>query len=122
MNFDQAIAAHSEWKHKLAAYLKKPDHSLKAADIAQDNQCELGKWLAGEGRKHSNLPEYNTVKADHARFHKVAADVVRRADAGKDVSEEVMLGAKSEFVAASSAVVRSLMALKSKVEVPVAVR
>ena len=119
MNFDQAIAAHAEWKHKLAAYLRKPDHSLKAADVALDNKCELGKWLAGEGSRFAHLPEYATVKSEHSRFHKVASEVVHRADAGKDVSEEVMLGGKSEFAKISSAVVRSIMALKAKVEVPV---
>ncbi|HXP78931.1 MAG TPA: hypothetical protein VN976_03430 [Verrucomicrobiae bacterium] len=55
------------------------------------------------------------MKSEHTRFHKAAADVVRRADSGQNVSEEVVLGGKSEFLSASAAVVRSIVALKSKV-------
>ena len=121
MDFDHAIAAHSEWKRKLAKYLANPDHSLKPEEVGSDNRCELGKWLAGEGKKLAKLPEYATAVADHARFHKVAGEIVRRANAGQKVAEEVALGAKSEFASASSAVVRSIMALKAKVGTPVGV-
>jgi hypothetical protein len=119
MDFDHAIAAHSAWKAKLSNYLKKPDHSLNPAQVSLDNACELGKWIAGEGKQFAGLPEFAKVKADHARFHKVAANVVQRANAGEHLLEEVSLGAKSEFASASNAVVRSLMALKSKVAAPV---
>ena len=115
MDFDYAIAAHSSWKNRLATYLKKPDHSLKPAEVGMDDHCDLGKWIAGEGKQFAKLPEYATMKSEHARFHKAAAAVVQRADAGQNVSEEVALGAKSDFVAASAAVVRAIMALKSKV-------
>lgn len=119
MNFDQAIAAHAGWKNKLAKYLKNPDHSLKAAEIALDDHCELGKWIAGEGKQFSNLPEYATLKSDHTRFHKVAADIVQRANAGQKVEEEVAIGGKSAFVSASSAVVQAIIAIRSKVGAPV---
>jgi methyl-accepting chemotaxis protein len=119
MDFDHAIAAHSEWKHKLAVYLKKPDRSIKPEEIALDNKCDLGKWIAGEGKKFANFPEYAFVKSDNTHFHKIAAGIVQRANAGQQVTEEVALGAKSEFASASSAVVRSIMALKSKVGTPV---
>lgn len=122
MDFDHAIAAHSAWKSKLAGCLKNPDHSIEAAEIALDDHCDLGKWIAGEGKQFAKLPEYAGAKSEHARFHKAAADVVHRADAGQNVSEEVVLGAKSEFASASAAVVRALMVLKSKVEVPAGAR
>ena len=115
MNFDQAVAVHVDWKKKLSSYLIKPDHSLKTAEIALDNKCDLGKWIFSEGRKFSHLPEFGTLKSAHARFHKAAADVVRRADAGQSISEEVTLGAKSEFATASEAVIRSIMELRSKI-------
>ncbi|MGA7794565.1 MAG: CZB domain-containing protein [Candidatus Acidiferrales bacterium] len=73
MDFDHAIAAHSAWKGKLAKYLEHPDHSLQAAEIALDDHCELGKWIAGEGKQFANLPEYSTLKTEHSHFHKAAA-------------------------------------------------
>jgi hypothetical protein len=122
MDFDHAIAAHAAWKSKLAKYLKSPDHSIKPAEVALDDHCELGKWIAGEGKQFANLPEYASMKSDHTRFHKVAADIVQRANAGQKVLEEVALGAKSEFASASSSVVRAIIALKSRVEIPAGAR
>ncbi len=43
MDFDQAIAAHGEWKRKLSDYLSKPDGSLKPAAVSTDNNCPLGQ-------------------------------------------------------------------------------
>jgi methyl-accepting chemotaxis protein len=115
MNFDEAITCHTKWKMKLASYLAKPDHSLNATVVESPVQCDLGKWINGEGKRYSSLPEFAAMVSGHAAFHKAAASVIRKADSGQSVAEETALGAKSEFAAASNAVVRSLMALKSKV-------
>lgn len=114
MDFDAAIAAHSSWKVKLSTYLKKPDGSLKTADVQVDNKCQLGQWIHGEGAKWSHLPEYTTLKAEHARFHKAAAEVIKKADAGKNVSEDVAIGGASEFAQASSKVISAIMSMKRK--------
>ena len=115
MDFDHAISAHSNWKGKLRAYLAKPDRSLSPSEIAQDNKCDLGKWIHGEGAVHANLPEFQTLRSEHAHFHKAAAEVVRKADAGHDMTEETALGSKSEFATASSNVVNAILGIKSKV-------
>jgi Chemoreceptor zinc-binding domain len=112
MNFDQAIVAHGRWKAKLSAYIKKPDRSLSASEVMPDNQCELGQWIHGDGAKYAALPEFQTLRSEHARFHKAAAEIIRKADSGKDVSEEVSSGSKSEFSTATVAVVDALAALK----------
>lgn len=122
MEFDKAIAAHAAWKSKLSKYLAKPDQSLQPAEIAVDDRCELGKWIVGEGKRFAKLPEYASMKSQHARFHKVAADIVQRANAGQKVLEEVALGAKSEFASASSAIVRAILAVKSKIEISAGAR
>ncbi|MDO9184334.1 MAG: CZB domain-containing protein, partial [Bacteriovorax sp.] len=90
------------------------DKSLKANDIQFDNKCELGKWIYGEGAKHSALPEFATLKAEHARFHKAAADVITKADSGQSTSEEIALGSKSDFATASSNVVGAIMIMRRK--------
>jgi hypothetical protein len=112
MDFDQAVAAHSAWKGKLRDYLSKHDGSLKAAEVSADNKCPLGQWIYGEGTQHSKMSEYTTLKTEHARFHKAAAEVVRKADSGQSVGEEVALGARSEFATASSATVMAIIAMK----------
>lgn len=115
MDFDHAISAHTQWKARLRSYLTKPDRSLSSSEVGQDNKCDLGKSIAGEGTQYSSLPEFQTVRSEHARFHKAAADIIHKADSGHNVSEETALGAKSEFSSASSAVVSALMALKARV-------
>jgi Chemoreceptor zinc-binding domain len=115
MNFDQAIECHVQWKSKLAAYLVKPDDSLNATTIAGDSGCDLGKWIHGEGLKYVASPEFGKLAADHERFHKAAADIVRKTDAGQKMAEEIALGSQSEYARASNAVVTSLMKMKIKV-------
>src|SRR5689334_24920780 len=102
MNFDDAIKAHSSWKMRLAEYLRKPDGSLKATDVEADNKCPLGQWIYGEGAKFSTLSEYSTLKSQDASFHKAAGNVVRKADSGQSVTEDVALGSASDFARAST--------------------
>ncbi len=111
MDFEKAIRAHVQWKSKLIAYIANPNHSVNAATVAKDDSCELGKWIHGEGQKHSKSPEFAKLVTDHARFHSAAADIVRKADAGQHVSQEVALGAKSDYASASTAVISELMRL-----------
>lgn len=115
MNFDQAIECHVKWKAELVAYIAKPDHSLNPAATAQDGKCDLGKWIHGEGQRYATTAEFAKLVADHGRFHAAAAEVIRKADAGQRVTEEVALGARSEYAAASNAVVTSLMKMKMKI-------
>jgi Chemoreceptor zinc-binding domain len=122
MDIDKAILSHRNWKERLRPYLANPDGSLSASEIAQDQRCELGKWIAEAGKTHGNAPEFQTLRSEHARFHKAAAAVVEKANGGHSVGEETLLGSHSEFASASSAVVSALMAWKTKMgaRVPVA--
>ncbi len=112
MDFDKAINAHVQWKMKLAAYLTKPDRSLDAAVVGADNSCELGKWIRGDGQTLAKTPDFVKLVADHTQFHKAAGDIIRKADSGQKMTEVVALGAKSDYSAASNAVVASLMTMK----------
>jgi nitric oxide synthase oxygenase domain/subunit len=114
MNFDDAIRAHAAWKMKLSRYVQQPNGSLKPSDIEVDNRCALGQWIHGEGAKFARIPEYATLKSEHARFHRAAADIVRKADLGHNVSDALALGSNSAFGASSSAVVSAIIALKRK--------
>ena len=114
IDFAHAIEAHAKWKKKLAAYIAHPDHSLNAETTSKDNACPLGKWLHGEGRQYANLLEFKRAVDDHARFHAAAGAIIRKADSGQRLIDEVALGGKSEFATASQAVVTALMQLKKK--------
>ncbi|MFZ3231586.1 MAG: CZB domain-containing protein [Pseudobdellovibrio sp.] len=115
MDFDSAIKAHTAWKMKLGNYIKKPDGSIKTADVQFDNKCDLGQWIYGEGSKHSAMAEFSALKAEHAKFHKCAAAIIAQADAGKSVTEDIALGANSEFATASSNVIGLIMKMRRNV-------
>lgn len=116
MDFDSAIAAHGEWKHKLAKYLQKPDRSLDPGKVGRDDACPLGQWIHGEaGKRFATLPELTVLRAEHARFHREAASIVKRADAGENVSGLVALGGTSPFALASSSVVQAILQMKKSV-------
>jgi hypothetical protein len=114
MDIRNAIDAHVELRNRLAAYLAHPDQSLDAAAVAIDDQCLLGRWLRGEGVAESGWAGYAQLVRDHARFHQEAAKLVRRANAGEHITEEVALGSKSEYTKASNAVTTALLLIKCK--------
>ena len=112
MDFDAALLAHSAWKRKLKAYLENPDGSLKPEEVVLDNQCQLGEWIAGEGHKYACAPVFRTLTAEHARFHKAAAELVRKANVGENVNAEMALVAGSEFSKAAAGVVNAIVEIK----------
>jgi hypothetical protein len=116
VNFDDALKAHVSWKMKLQGYLLKPDNSIDVAALSADNQCELGKWIYGDGSKYEGEVEFRRLKAAHEKFHKAAGNVVQRANSGQNVRSEVELGSASQFSLSSQAVVSAIMALKPKVK------
>jgi hypothetical protein len=116
MDFGQAVDAHVDWKWKLSAYLRKPDKSLDPATLEVDDQCALGKWIHDEGRAYSGLTEFAELQTTHAEFHRAAADIVRRADKGESVSDEVAMGAKTNYGVTSSRVIRLIQSVQRKVQ------
>lgn len=79
-----------------------------------DNKCVLGQWIYGEGKQWSSTAGHSDLKVEHAKFHRAAAAVVRKADSRESVSEELAIGAASDFTAASSAVVRSIVRMRQE--------
>lgn len=113
MDFQGAINAHVAWKMKLSKYLRSADGSLDPILIERDDGCELGRWMKGEGAvKCGNKAPFVTLLTEHARFHKAAAEIVRKANAGLNVTDETALGGGSPFTKASTAVVAALMDLR----------
>jgi methyl-accepting chemotaxis protein len=114
MDFDQAVSVHSKWKRKLRHYVAKRDGSLRPVDVSLDHKCVLGQWIYAEGAAYSSMPEYTRLKYEHARFHMVAAELVKKANAGESVDAEMVPCSNSEFSTASSAIVIAIMAMKKR--------
>jgi hypothetical protein len=114
VDFDVAVSKHSKWKIKLRRYLEQQDGSLHPDEVKLDQNCYLGHWIYGEGARYSLLPEYKKLKFEHARFHVVASDLVRKANSGEPVSEQTAPCANSEFSMSSSSVIIAILAVKKK--------
>ena len=115
MDFDEAVASHSQFKRKLRKDLAKHDGSMRPVEVALDHKCALGQWIYGEGSGYSVLPEYTKLKYEHARFHTVAADLVTKANCGESIEQDLAPCSSSEFSNASSAVIIAIMSMKKRV-------
>ena len=112
MNFDTEIAAHINWKIRLNAFLKGLSTEVFASDkVCQDNLCELGKWIHGEGKALENFPAYAELRKQHARFHVCAAEVVKAFETGNKVVASSLL--EGEYAIASRHTMLAILKLKN---------
>lgn len=112
LDVDAAIAAHEQWKQRLAQHLRgEASEPLDPAVVCLDNRCELGRWLHGAGRARlGKYPAFTVLVARHQYFHTQAAEVLTQAQSGQhEAAEKALNGA---FRYASSQVVLLLKELK----------
>lgn len=111
---DRSITSHIGWKNKLAAAIEGTAPIPDERTVGADNQCDLGKWVYGEGATHQALAEFKALRDKHAQFHRAAAGVVRLIRAGDKVKATDALDSKSEYGKASADVIQALKTLKEK--------
>ncbi len=116
IDLPKAVEAHIHWKLRLQAYLEgKSTEQLDPMVICRDDQCELGKWIHGPAMSHFHEVEaFHELRADHAQFHYVAANVVKDVQADNRASAEALL--KGEYAHISHKVVIALTELNRAVE------
>jgi hypothetical protein len=94
-----AIAAHTAWKTRLRVAIGTGKFDVSASTVAQDNQCQFGKWLYGPelsgGERQTE--HYLTVKQLHAQFHQLAAMVVRLATSGQEAAATQAIDVDSDY-------------------------
>lgn len=112
LNFDDMILSHSKWKNRLKkAILAKEQIDTQVA--GKDDQCELGKWIHGEGKKYAAVSAFGDLKAKHARFHASILNVVNQArSASPEKALEMVDPTTGEFGRASSDCINAILALK----------
>ena len=113
MNFDEAIATHVQWKLRLRSCIDGHE-ILDAADIRPDDRCTLGKWIHFEATSQvTSAPEFTTLRDRHAAFHRTAAEIVERCQAGKKTEAATMLDdIDGAYTHASTAVVSAIRAMR----------
>ena len=114
MDFDVLILAHSNFKRRFHEHLRGKQE-LDVETVREVNQCNMGRWLSGEGLKYRDLPEYRSLEVKHARFHDMAADVLERAAALADHEAIKLVGPDSDFERASRECVAAIASMGERV-------
>lgn len=115
INLSEAVEAHIAWKLRLQAYLDGTSgEALDPMVICRDDQCKLGKWIHGPALQYfHDLEPFHQLRADHAQFHFVAANVVKEVQANnRTAADEVFHG---EYQKVSHKVVMALTELNKAV-------
>ncbi len=113
MNFDDAIAAHIKWKVRLKQFIDGASaEQLKSGTVCEDNLCDLGKWIYGEGAVFNTRPHYQDLVTKHANFHRCAAEVVKKVEDNDKIGANVLLS--GQFSMASKETVIAIMELKKE--------
>ena len=101
---DKAIVAHSMWKNHLKEAIDTGKFDTPVATVRTNNQCAFGKWLHGPSvtADVKGSPHYKTVIDLHTQFHKVAADILQLALAGKKEEATKLMAFGSEYMSVSS--------------------
>lgn len=114
--FDEAIAAHLDWKRRLRSCLDGSGTCPRSDQAVNDGLCELGKWLFGEGRQYANLPSYGELLQQHARFHVESAKILLLIEADRFEEAEQMLLADGPFLESSAEVVGAIGRLRADID------
>jgi methyl-accepting chemotaxis protein len=111
MNFEEAVKKHAEWRLKFRIAISKKEQ-MDAATIGQDNCCQLGQWLYGEGKtRWGSNPAFQKVLDTHKAFHVQAGQIAGLINAGKYTEAEAALG-NDAYTRASNEVGVALLAFK----------
>jgi methyl-accepting chemotaxis protein len=110
--FDSAIGAHSKWKSRLRMCIVNQSKCPDSAVAGQDNVCELGKWIYGEGQRFSDDNEFQQLRKEHAGFHSCAATIISSVQQGRKREAESLLD--GEYGKISTRVISILNHLKSR--------
>lgn len=106
----KAIGAHGMWKARLNMAIDKGSLDKKVEEIRQDNCCEFGQWLYSNDLSQTDKASkyYQDVKALHAQFHEIAANVAELATKGE--REKAQNKLDGEYKLISSDLTRKMMA------------
>jgi hypothetical protein len=114
LDFSALILAHSRWKSKLKSAIENQE-KVDVAVVGRDDQCDLGKWLYGEGKKYAHLPEYTDLKNKHSKFHSLIPKVIEQSHASREKALEMLSVGSGEFAMATSDCINAISSLRKAV-------
>ena len=111
LDFEAMIQGHRGWKQRLMNDLNDRGEPVDPAVACVDNACALGKWIYADGRaRYGELPELESLRLQHARFHTCAGEIATHIRQGRqDEAERVLT---SDFVERTTETVAAIRSLK----------
>lgn len=114
MHYWSPFRAHAEWMAELREFIYG-NGDMEPERIARDDQCELGEWLYGEGKRYRHLEEYDNARQIHAALHRHAADVVILVRIGRRTEAAAHVAAGGKLRKISAALVKAFSRLNRKI-------
>jgi hypothetical protein len=115
LTLDKALNAHRQWKTMLQTAAAKRE-VLDVETIKRDDCCDLGKWLAADGRRlYGNRPEFTNLVGKHTEFHCIAGVVAGFINEGAQDAVRSHLRGGSQFAFSSTEVSVAITLLKAQV-------
>ena len=115
MNFFDAINAHVSWKLRLRQYVDgTSSENLDPQQVGRHDNCPLGQWLHQYKDAHGDLPLFRQVQAQHADFHRCAAEIIETVDKGMHEVADKLLG--HDYAQLSRMIVKSLTQLDRELQ------
>lgn len=112
LDFDQAIAAHQQWRVTLRNAALKGTR-LEVEQIRRDDCCKLGQWLHSTASNRWNgLSAFSELRQQHKAFHQEAGKVAERVNAGRMDDAQAMLQPGTPFVQAGLQVTECLRQMR----------
>lgn len=107
----KAVGAHGMWKKRLQDAIETGKSDFNPDNVCKDNLCDFGKWLYGDtiAAQAKGMPEYQTCRELHGKFHGIAGEVLRMAVAGKKEDALKAIAPGSEFATISTTLTQALM-------------
>ncbi len=116
MDFENAIAAHVEWKTKLRGAIVGQTQ-LDSFAAAKDDVCPLGQWLHGDARtKYAHLAEFSGCVQSHAAFHREAGRVAALINSRRYDEATAALDTGSPYAKASMETTIAISKLRKQIE------
>ncbi len=111
---EAALAAHSQWKKRLQDAIATGTSEFKPDVVKADNVCQFGKWLYGLPTEETKSEDFPKVKALHADFHKVAAEILQLAISGKKEEALKRLESGGDYAHSTGKLVLALQSWRDK--------
>lgn len=113
MRYWSPLASHAAWMTRLREYIYGAGR-MDRKTVARDDDCEIGRWLYGDGLKYRQLSEYRRARDVHAAFHRRAAKVVGMVDRGRRLEAAADLAPGGELRELSASLARAFNKLNKR--------